>query len=324
MNGATSQLSQLFVEACSNVENFALAEVEQETKKKRLYYHTASHVCGVKRRANTIFQAIKPTLVNKIEPQELERISYLISICAIAHDMVQEFSFSLIKNASRERPFGLSETATINKLIPRIKQINHKLSLDKSEQNIIFTESDINTITEAIQATVCHYDYLNNFIYQPYLYQSDKQFNLTAQIIALADLGTLGMEGIKPYLQEGILLFIEENIDITDLFLEQKNNRSQPNLLLTKLETLAVYPNLRERLLKYLRYLVKFAQGRKANFATEIAGFDRKAQEILRDRVFIHLTAANIYEIESLVPTAENTTLAELLNFFDFDYFLNS
>ena len=40
--------------------------------------------------------------------------------------MVQEFSFSIEDNQSRSRPLGVSETATINKLIDRIRQINRK------------------------------------------------------------------------------------------------------------------------------------------------------------------------------------------------------
>lgn len=322
MNEEESQPSQLFVKACDKIENFALAEIKQEIKQKQLYYHTITHVYGVKRRANIIFQALKPTLVNNIKPQALDRIECLISVCAIAHDMVQEFSFSLEKNTPRERPFGLSETATINKLINYIRKINQDLLAANSQPIIIFTEADINTIKEAILATVCHYDYSNDFIYQPYLYQSEKQLACTAKMIALADLGTLGMEGIEPFLQEGILLFLEENIDIADFFLEQKNNKSKQNAILTKLEKSALYPNLKERLLKYTRYMVKFAQSRKANFRQEIASFDEEAQEILREGVFTYLTNENIHQIESLVPTVEYTTLAELLEFFNFDRYV--
>ena len=292
MNGEEKQPSQLFIKACRKIENFALAEVKQEAQTKKLYYHNLNHVYGVKRRANIIFQALKPTLIDTINIKELNRIYYLINICAIAHDMVQEFSFSIGQKQSRERPVGLSETLTIDKLINHIQQIDRELSATKSAPEIIFTEADINIIKEAIQATACQYDHANHLIYQPYLYQVDEKLNLAAQIIALADLGTLGMEGIEPYLQEGILLFLEENLDIVNLVLEQKNNLSQPNLLLSKLERSALHSNLKERLLKYTRYLVKFARGRKTNFEREIASFDEQSRIILRDRVFTNLTEA--------------------------------
>lgn len=323
MNGEEKQPSQLFIKACREVENFALAEVKQEAQTKQLYYHNLNHVYGVKRRANIIFQALKPTLIDKINLKELNRIQYLLNICAVAHDLVQEFSFSIDRKQPRERPVGLSETLTIDKLINHIQQIERELSVTKSPPETIFTEADIKLIKEAIQATSCQYDYANHLIYQPYLYQVNKKLNITAQIIALADLGTLGMEGIEAYLQEGILLFLEENLDIVNLVLEQNNNPSQPNLLLTQVETSAVHSDLKERLLKYTRYLVKFARGRKTNFEREIASFDEQARIILRDRVFINLTEATISQIESIVPTSNNTTLAELLEFFNFDYFLH-
>ena len=323
MNYEDSQVSQLLTEAYQQIENFALAEIERETQQKKLYYHTIDHAYAVKRRANIIFQAIKPILIKKIEPQELNRIEYLINICAITHDMVQEFSFSIEDNQSRSRPLGVSETATINKLIDYIRQVNQNLSPANDREIVIFTEVDINTIREAIQATICHYDYLNHFIYQPYLYQSDKQLSIIAQIIAWADLGTLGMEGIDIYLQEGILLFLEENPDIARLFAEQKNNKSEGSLISAKLEKLEeIYPNLTEKLLKYARFMVKFAQGRKVNFEREIASLDEEAKNILRDRVFIYLTDDSIRQIESIVPTANNVTLTELLEFFNFDRYV--
>ena len=322
MNGEDNQPSHLFIEACKKIEKITLAEVKKEAKNKKLYYHNVAHVWGVKRRSNIIFQALKPTLRDKIKHQELNRICYLINVCAIAHDLVQEFSFSL-EQKPRSRPVGLSETLTIDKLINYIRQINQELSPSRSKSETIFTETDINLIKEAIQATVCHYDRANNFVYQPYLYQSDRQLNIIAKIIALADLGTLGMEGLEPYLKEGILLFLEENLDIVNLILEIKNNSSEPNFLLTQLERSAKDYNLKERLLKYTRYLVEFARGRQANFEREIASFDEPAQIILRERVFTNLTAATISQIESIVPTSKETTLARLLKFFNFDRFVH-
>ncbi len=322
MNDEDSKLSQLFVEGCHKIENFALAEIEQETKQKKLYYHTTTHAYAVKRRSNHIFQAIKPVLLNQIELQKLNRIEHLINICAVAHDMVQEFGFSLDNKISRQRPLGLSETETVNKLSNYIRKVNQDLSEVDSQQNSIFTEADISNIKEAIEATICNYNYLNNFIYQPYLYSSEKQLSITAQIIALADLGTLGMEGVDLYLQEGILLFLEENPGIAELFLAQNKDKYNQSSILAQLKNSELYPDLKEILLKATRSMVKFAQGRKANFEQEIAGFDEEVKDILRDRVFIYLTDENIYKIESLVPTEDNTKLTELLEFFNFDRYI--
>ena len=322
MNDEDSRISQLFTEVFHRIEDFVWKEIERETKEKKLYYHTTVHACRVKRIANTIFQAIKPVLLNKIEPLELSRTQNLINICAIAHDMVQEFSYPDQAHTSRKRPLGISETATIDKLINYIKQINQDLSQANFQHSAIFTDIDIHTIKEAIKATICHYDYSGNFVYQPYLYQSGKNLSITARIIALADLGTLGMEGIKAYLQEGVLIFLEENPDLVEFILVQKNRKLSKTLSINTLVEAEKISNLRERLLKSTRFMVNFAQGRKANFEQEIASFNEEIRDILRDRVFKYLTDENIQKIESIVPTDENTTLTELLDFFNFDRYV--
>ena len=322
MNDEDSILSQLLAEASDRVEIFALSEIEQETKQKKLYYHTTVHAYAVKRRANTIFQAIKPTLLNDIELAKLNRIESLINICAIAHDMVQEFSYSDQAYTARKRPLGISEAATINKLIDYIRQINQDLSQTYSQDTVLFAEEDIYTIKEAIKATVCYYDCSSNFIYQPYLYQSETQLSLTATIIALADLGALGIEGIDVYIQEGILIFLEENPDVIELILSKKNNPVNNSWEIAVLSKPEIGSNWRERLLKATRSMVNFAQGRKANFEQEIASLNEEARAILRDRVFKHLTNQTIQEIKSIVPTNENTSLTELLDFFDFNRYI--
>ena len=322
MSDEDNTVSQLWSAAYLKIENFAWAEIERETKQKKLHYHTIDHAYAVKRRANTIFNAIKPVLLTKIESRELDRIEYLINICAITHDMVQEFSSSLENNTTRKRPFGLSETATIDKLVDYIKQINRDLSPTNSQPIAVFSEQDIDSIKEAIGATICHYNYLNDYIYQPYLYQTDKKLSLTAQIIALADLGTLGMEGIEPYLEEGILLFLEEHPGIADFFSEQKHNQSNQNLTLAKLEESTLATDLKKQLLKSTRSMIRFAKSRKANFPQEITSFDETLQHILRDRVFIYLTDENVRQIESIVPTEDNVSLSQLLEFFNFDRYV--
>ena len=317
MNDEISKTSQLLIRAFHCIENFAGQEIERETKEKKLYYHTIAHAYSVKRRANTILQEIKPGLQNHIEPVELSRSEKLIDICAMAHDMVQEFSYSEQKQTSRKRLLGVSEAATIDKLITYIKKINQDLSQDNCQHTTIFTDTDIYTIKEAIQATICHYDYSSNFVYQPYLYQAEKKLSLTAMIIALADLGTLGMEGIKAYLQEGVLLFLEENPDFAESIIVLKNNKFKTTMIDAE-----KFPNLRARLLESTRSMVNFAQGRKANFEQEIASFNEETRAILCDRVFKYLTDENIQKIASIVPTDEDTTLTELLDFFDFDRYI--
>ncbi|NEP27981.1 hypothetical protein, partial [Moorena sp. SIO3I6] len=297
-----AQLPSSFVEAVTRVKTFALLEMEKETERKQLYYHNCDHVKGVQRRADRIFQAIRPyweaCLDNDIAADYLSRMKQLIDLCAIAHDMVQEFLPQIKPHTSRRRENGVSEAATITKLLDYIKNQNEWISKQTSNHLTLFTDSDLQIITEAINATICWYDTSDNTIYQPDLYSSDKNLSLVARIIALADLGTLGMEGIEAFNQEGSLLFLEENPDIIPRIL----NPDLPYYETIDKQTL--YENIRQRLLKRTRFQVNFAKGRMARFARELKGLTAEAISVLTQDVFKYLNPAIIQEIELLTPTA--------------------
>ncbi|NEO11962.1 MAG: hypothetical protein F6J98_15970 [Moorea sp. SIO4G2] len=315
-----AQLPSSFIEAVTRVKTFALLEMEKETERKQLYYHNCDHVKGVQRRADRIFQAIRPyweaCLDNDIAADYLSRMKQLIDLCAIAHDMVQEFLPQIKPHTSRRRENGVSEAATITKLLDYIKNQNEWISKQTSNHLTLFTDSDLQIITEAINATICWYDSLDNTIYQPDLYSSDKNLSLVARIIALADLGTLGMEGIEAFNQEGSLLFLEENPDIIPILL----NHDLPYYEAIDKQTL--YENLRQRLLKRTRFQVNFAKGRMARFARELKGLTAEAISVLTQDVFKYLNPAIIQEIELLTPTANDTNFEELIEFFKLENYV--
>ncbi|NEN97408.1 MAG: hypothetical protein F6K50_18330 [Moorea sp. SIO3I7] len=316
----SAQLPSSFVEAVTRVKTFALLEMEKETERKQLYYHTCDHVNGVQRRADRIFQAIRPYweagLDNDIAPDYLSRMKQLIDLCAIAHDMVQEFVPQIQPYISRRRESGVSEAATITKLLDYIKNQNEWISKQTPNHLALFTDSDVQIITEAINATICYYDTSDNTIYQPDLYSSDKNLSLVARIIALADLGTLGMEGIEAFNEEGSLLFLEENPDIIPIIL----NHDLPDSQAIDKQTL--YENLRQRLLKRTRFQVNFAKGRMARLARELKGLTAEAISVLTQDVFKYLNPAIIQEIELLTPTANDTKFEELIEFFKLENYV--
>ncbi|MDJ0901029.1 MAG: hypothetical protein QNJ55_19680 [Xenococcus sp. MO_188.B8] len=286
------------------VKNFALLEIQRESEQKQLYYHSCDHAYAVRQRADIIFQAIEP-FGQEVTQVSLKRIKHLIDICAIAHDMVQEFLPHTELHTSRKREPGVSEAATISKLINYIASLNIK-SNDQKANRILFTDSDLQIIKEAIEATICLYDFADNSIYQPYLYSTAKKISLPARIIALADIGSLGIEGIEAYFQEGSLIFLEENPDIISIILNEEY-KNQPELS----------ENLRQRLLQRARFQVNFARGRKARFASEVTGLPGGAIYVLKHNVFKFLNQDTIKKIESITPTADDTLLEELLEFFD-------
>lgn len=299
-----------FAETVELVENFVLQEIRRETEEKQLYYHTIDHALAVKRRAKIIFQAIAPTL-NQSQA-EINRLASIIDLCAISHDMVQKFSVPGF-SAPRQRIPGVSEVATSDKLIKYINNLNQALAKHQIDPEILFADSDLSTIKEAILATICDrdpqagkttYSFSPFSIYQPYLYDPLKHTSLAAKIVALADLGALGIDGVEQYIKEGILVFLEDNLDLKCSILNGE---------VTKPSTTQ---EISTRLLSMTRFIVNLAKERQARFELEIMGFTLQARQILREQVFIYLDSNNINQIQAIVPTSDHTTLKELVDFF--------
>ena len=282
-----------FAEIVQLVEKYLQAEIVQETKEKQLYYHNLGHALAVKRRADSIFQAIKPVLMENYSLQELTRLESLISICGLAHDMVQIFE-PTPPNLSRKRLSGSSETETANKLF-------------------LFSDREQQIIRDAIIATICVQDphgskapatFFAHSIYQPYLYDSHSKISIVGSIIALADLGALGMDGVEAYIQDGILVFLEDNPHLQELVL----HCHYPNS--------SAQDSTKAKLLTMSRFIVDLAYERQARFEQEIAGFMPQLRQILRNQVFIYLNQASIDRITTLVPNQSSASFSQLISFF--------
>ena len=300
-----AQLPGSFAEAVSMVKNFVLLEIQRESQQKQLYYHTCHHAYAVQKRAEIIWKAIEP-FEPKTNQTSLTRSEHLLALCAFSHDLVQEFLPNNELHASRKRKPGASEAATISKLVNYIESLNLKSNHHNASNNILFTDSDLEIIKEAIEATICLYDCEDNSLYQPYLYSTNKKISLPARIIALADLGSLGIEGIEAYFQEGSLIFLEENPDIVPIILNEDYQ-----------ERAELSENLRQRLLQRARFQIDFARGREARFMREVEGLPVNAIPILRNKVFKYLNKDTIATIESITPTKDDTRLEKLVDFFD-------
>ena len=318
-NSCSLNLSS-FAETVQLVENFVRAEIAQETIKKQLCYHTIAHAESVKRRANLIFANIKPILVTEYSVDELGRLKSLIDLSAIAHDMVQEFRVDSQPSCyPRQRLVPKSEIATANKLIEYIGSINQKLAINHNP-TILFSQKDIKILEDAILATICErdpqagkasYSFSPYSIYQPYLYNSQPKVSIVGKIIALADLGTLAIDGVQSYIQDGILIFLEDNLDLKSLIYNWEN-QSSLELPATKRE------ETKTRLLNMTEFMTNLAQERYARLDLELAGFTSPIRQILKEKVLIHLNRENITQLSSKMPTGKNIALSELISFFHF------
>ncbi|MDJ0681200.1 MAG: hypothetical protein QNJ18_15180 [Xenococcaceae cyanobacterium MO_167.B52] len=300
MKEEAENLPVSFKQTVQLIERYVIQEIELETQKKQLYYHTVSHALAVKRRANIIFNTIHSQLEPQLNPLLLQRTQGLINIAAIAHDMVQEFVDNPDNTSPRKRERGVSEKATIIKLTQYIQNLNQKLAQTNYSPAIGISDRELTILKEAIEATICHSGLFEYSLYQLDLYHK-QDLSLVAKILALADLGTLGMDGIEAYIQEGILIFLEDNLDITN-FLNTFNHQEIPE-------------NIKSRILQATCFMVNFAKERNARFEREIDTFNPQIKTILREELFKNLNRGNIESINDLVPTRQNISLQELLLF---------
>ncbi|NJM19537.1 MAG: hypothetical protein HC836_13425 [Richelia sp. RM2_1_2] len=314
-----SQIPQTFEEAVLMIQEFALVEVKKEVEKKQLYFHNYAHAQTVKRRAEIIFNAIEPfweQICDQPILSDSQRVKQLIDICAASHDIVQEFLPITTPQTARQRESGVSETATINKLINYIKHLNQQFLAQNPELPPLFTQADLQIIKQTISATICLFDDSDNSIYQPDLYNLEQQIILPARIIALADIGGLGIDGIPAYFQEGSLILLEENLDIIPLI---KEFISETDCDAEKKES---YENLRQRLLERTKFQLSFAKGRYARLNRELEGLPKEVVLVLKEKVFKYLNEQTIQKIEALTPTAANTSLQELIEFFELEKYI--
>ena len=316
----SAQLPRTFAEAVTRVKTFALQEFDQEVAQKQLYYHTRDHLSNVQRRADKIFQVVRPyweaSLEGDTASDYIARMKLLLDLCAITHDMIQIFAPQTQAHMPRRRERGVSETATLNRLTDYIKDLNQQLYENDPDSSAIFTDSDLNIIREAIAATTCSFDSSDQAIYQVDLYDPKKKLSFVARIIALADIGSLGIDGVEFYNWEGSLHWLEDNPDIIPLIL----NRDLPNLGSKNPE---LYENIRQRLLKRTRFQVNFAKSRFARYTREVEGLPADAIPVLTSEVFKYLNQETIQEIESTTPIDENKTLEELIEFFKLEKYIN-
>ena len=313
-----------FAETAQLVEDYVREEIIQETQTKQLCYHTITHAEAVKRRANLIFESIRPILANGHSNIELERLKSLLGISAIAHDMVQEFAPKQIESKSRKRLIRVSEIATTKKLTDYIKNLNQKLKEDNCAAAILFKSSDLAIIEDAILATICDHDpqagktsysFSPYSIYQPYLYNSQPKASIVGEILALADLGTLAMDGVKSYLQDGILIFLEDNIDLKNFIVgDEKSNGQTKSIKFTQMPNFNE-ESIKNRIITMNRFMVDLARERHARLDWEIASFPPLARQILKEKIFTGLNTENINKIQAVVPTNNQTKLSNLIGF---------
>ncbi len=132
----------------------------------------------------------------------------------------------------------------------------------------IFSVEDKQRLIEAINATVPGFSVEKSTVIQPNMKENS---DIIAKALALADIGTVGMEGPEAFLSEGDALFREENLDITlSIRDNQKLNEDQKEYF-------------RKRILGWTKFQPNFARGRKDLLEMELKGLSEKEQTKLKE-----------------------------------------
>ncbi|MCY7276096.1 MAG: hypothetical protein LH702_20745 [Phormidesmis sp. CAN_BIN44] len=317
---SSPKLPQSINESIAQIKSFALQEFDREVIEKQLYYHNREHLENVRRRSTLILQAIAPAWETRLQQEEpsidVTRIELLLDLSIAAHDMIQVFISQSDRHTTRRRAPGVSERASFERLVDYINALNQQLQKHDPDSPAQLTDRDIAIIQGAIGATICTYAPTEQAIYQADLYDVQHPPSIVARILALADIGVLGIDGIEVYSHEGSLLFLEENLDVIPLLLDGTIDRLES-------DNPTLYQNIRQRLLRRCRFQVNFAKSRAARLKSELVGFPESTIETLTHDVFRYLNPATIQAIEATTPTAETASLESLLEFFELERYLD-
>ena len=220
----------------------------EHSGENELAFHNAEHTKSVMRRTESILRAIKKVTLYRVTEKDIK----LARLVAAFHDAVQE-SKEQDKDGRlmRQRATGINEEKSADEAIDFLDQ-----EMKYSEETE-FSEEDFGVVKEAINGTVPGFDVEKKTVIQPNVTESS---SLIARALALADLGTAGMDGAEAFLREGDALFLEENLDIMRAL---RNEQELSD------EMKEVY---RKRIIEWSKFQPTFAAGRRDLLDEELRG----------------------------------------------------
>ena len=264
-------------------------ERSPETK-DNLPFHNVEHTQGVIRRTELVLAAIReaePSLVS-------ERDMALGRLAPAYHDTVQKWEEirtveGPFTKVMRRRFVRENERASADEGVGYMEEVN-------SRDVLVFSESDKAVFGEAIDATIPDWDPLNKTVFQPQLTEGS---SLIARAVALADLGTAGMDGPQAYTREGRAIFREDNLDV----LAALQGRDRQAITGPQKEY------FRSRMLAWLKFQPTFAKGRQARLEAELSAIPERARPAVS-------ALFNKFD-ESIAAAEEVAKQAEAMNFED-------
>ncbi len=253
---------------------------DKENKYNYLPFHNKLHTVRVERRAVQIAKCIGY--------EDIE----LVRLCALFHDIVQDYE---IKECGmflkRSRKTGYNEEESFNVFIEYIKQYYSEYS-DK-----------IDKIKSAFLATIPSFE-------QGHVLQKNltPESPLLARILAMADLGSAGMESAEVFFSEGCALFREEYLDLYGADIDGFDDEFIRAMI--------------GSMHNWLKGQISFINSRKEIFKEDIKVFGDVIKGELT-KLFSNFDANLEYisgkkkEFESLIGNYQNQTRRDLKNTFE-------
>ncbi len=267
-------------------ERFELAKNEQD----RLAFHNTRHTGEVVRRTAAILEAAGADA----------RTIGVGRLAAAFHDTVQRWEENRVPwegnrpgdehtKVLRKRFIAENERASAGELLQYMDAANRDAGAE------LFSETDRVAIGSAIDATIPGFDPEKKTVIQPNL---KKESPLIARAVALADLGTAGMDGPEVFCSEGDALFREENLDIMDAL---KNPAAIGA---------GEKEYFRKRMIGWSKFQPLFANGRKELLERELEGIPEAGRE--RVRVIFSKFDETIEAAQERARARESMTFEEL------------
>src|SRR3989338_3949212 len=232
--------------------------------KNKLEVHTPRHTGDVIRRFDAVIDAIRTA-----DPSLVDDRSHAVGRFAAAHhDTVQNWEPAEAPSkvpgeeglvaVMRKRFAGADEAASTAGAFAIMDKANEDAGTE------LFTDEDRRMIAGGHDATVPGFNPEKGTVVQPKL---NEQSSIVERAIALADLGTAGIDGKERYLPEGDALFREENLDIAEAVQNPSSLSPQQKAFFTR------------RMLGWSQFQGKFAAGRKAMLEEELRPLPPQARK---------------------------------------------
>lgn len=242
------ELQELVVaRACTHARDLISARFEHaENSEDNLAFHNVEHTDGVVRRTELILRTIRNSVPDAVSVKDIA----LGKVAAAFHDVVQEWDEDRTEDSvKRRRRTGSNEITSATEAVVFLEKMNKEFGQD------IFSKDDLGIITDAIGATVPDYNAEEKTVVQPNI---TERSSIVARALALADLGTAGMDGADAFVREGNTLFREENLDIARAMKQSQSITSQEK------------DRYRKRMLEWSVSQEIFARGRRNLFDKEL------------------------------------------------------